>query len=250
VDFILKKIISMFIMPFPLGMIFIITGVILLYKNRVTKAKLILTFSIIWMFFISYAPLVNYVLYNFEESYPSLKQAPENIKYIYVLGGGHSSDDKHPITSQVNEASLVRLNEGIRLYRQLKGQASIVVSGYSGMYDSTPHAKMQEKLALALGVKKSNLIVRPEPRDTHEEALAAKDLIGTQPFIVVTSAFHMKRAMNFFKEEGLKPIPAPTQHLAEVGRPYYSGFFSADALKKSHIVFHEILGLIWQRIKG
>ena len=249
-DFILKKIVSMFIMPFPMGMFLIIVGLILLYKNRVAKAKFILLLSVVWMFFISYAPLVNSALNHFEESYPTLKQAPNNVKYIFVLGGGHNTNDNHPITSQVCGASLVRLSEGIRLYRQLKGKAVIVVSGYSGMYDPTPHAKMQEKLAIALGIEKKHIIVRPKPRDTHEEALAAKELIGDEPFILVTSASHMKRAMNFFKNENLNPIPAPTQHLAELGRPFYAGFFSASAIVKSHIVFHEMLGLIWQKIKG
>ena len=206
--------------------------------------------EVVWMFLISYAPLVNNVLNHFEDSYPTLKQAPTNVKYIYVLGGGHSSNENHPITSQVNEISSVRLNEGIRLYRQLKGKAVIVVSGYSGMYDPTPHAKMQEKLDIALGVEKKHLIVRPKPRDTHEEALAAKELIGDKPFILVTSAFHMQRAMNFFKNESLNPIAAPTQHYAELGRPLYTGFFSETALIKSNIIFHEILGLIWQKLKG
>jgi len=249
-DFLLKKFISIFLMPLPLGIAFILLGLYFLYTNKLAKAKFTLLMSVLWLFLISYSPLVNTVLYEYEASYPTLKQAPKNIKYIYVLGGGHHTDEDHPITSQVNEASSVRLNEGIRLYQQLHQNASIIVSGHSGLYDPTPHAVMQEKLACALGVKKEDLILHSKPRDTQEEAIEAKKRLGNEPFILVTSASHMKRALKFFKNEGLDPIPAPTNHLANIKHPNYTGFFSISALRKANIVWHEILGLIWQKVKG
>ena len=59
----------------------------------------------------------------------------------------------------------------------------------------------------------------------------------------------MKRALKFFKNEGLHPIPAPTNHLAHIKYPNYAGFFSVTALRKANVVWHEILGLLWQKIK-
>lgn len=237
-------------MPFPIGMLLLLVGLIYLYRNRLTQAKVLLTLSIIWLSLISYSPLVNTVLYKYESAYPTLHTAPKNIQYIYVLGNGQHTDDAHPITSQVNEISSVRLNEAIRLYRQLGEEATIIVSGYAGLFDPTPGAIMQEKLALALGVKKEKLHIEPKPRDTQEEAKAAKAYIGDAPFILVTSASHMKRAVIFFQQEGLTPIPAPTNHLADIKHPDYTDFFSPFALEKSKVVWHEILGLIWQKIKG
>jgi uncharacterized SAM-binding protein YcdF (DUF218 family) len=249
-DFILKKIVSMFLMPLPLGVAFIVLALLFLYKNKLQKAKLTLTVSIVWFFLFSYSPFINMILHNLESTYPTLHQAPKEMKYIYVLGGGHSTDETQPITSQVNEASVVRLNEGIRLYRQLHENAKIIVSGYSGSHDPTTHAAMQKKLAIALGVQEKDILLRPDPRDTQEEAIAAKKLLGDEPFILVTSASHMARAMNFFAQEGLTPIPAPTNHLGSLQYPNYTDFFSSDALVKSRIVFHEVLGLLWQKIKG
>lgn len=249
-DFLLKKFISMFIMPFPLGILLLIFGLVFLYKNKIARAKFTLTLSVLWLFLISYSPLVNTILYEYETIYPTLQQAPKDVKFIYILGGGHHTDENHPITSQVNESSSVRLNEGIRLYQQLYQNATIILSGHSGFYDPTPHAVMQEKLAHALGVKKEHMILRPEPRDTQEESIAAKKLIGNKPFILVTSASHMKRALKFFKDEGLNPIPAPTNHLADIKYPNYTGFFSISALRKANIVWHEMVGLLWQKIKG
>jgi len=248
--FALKKIISMFLMPLPLGVLFIVLALLLLYKEKIRAAKWMLAVSILWLFFFSYPPVANRLLYTLESKYPTLHNAPKHIKYIYVLGGGHHVDESLPITSQVIEASVVRLNEGIRLYHQLHENASIIVSGNRGLFGPTSHAVMQKRLALALGVKEDKIILSPEPNDTEEEAIAAKKLLGDKPFILVTSAFHMTRAMKFFNKEGLQPIPAPTNHLASIQYPYYTKFFSSHALEKSRIVFHEILGLIWQKIKG
>lgn len=240
----------MFLMPLPLGIAFILLGLFFIHRNKLIKAKITLMLSIVWLFLFSYAPVANSLLHSIESNFPTLHNAPENIKYIYVLGGGHHTDESLPITSQVVETSIVRLNEGIRLYHQLHENAKIIVSGHSGLYDPVTHAVMQEKLALALGVKKENIILRPKPRDTQEEAQAAKELLGNKPFILVTSASHMTRSVNFFKNEGLTPIPAPTNHRASIQYPNYTDFFSSKALLKSRIVFHEVIGMLWQKLKG
>lgn len=240
----------MFVMPFPMAILLFIFGLVLLYRNKLVKAKIALTVSFICLFLISYSPLVNSILYQYETAYPTLHTAPKNIEYIYVLGNAHHTDTTLPITSQLSEAAAIRLNEGIRLYHQLNEKPTIIVSGYSGLFDPTPHAIMQKKLSLALGVKKEKLHVEPTPRDTQEEAIAAKKYIGNAPFILVTSASHMKRALVFFKNEGLNPIPAPTNHLADVKYPNYTKVFDAHTLYKANIIWHEILGLLWQKIKG
>jgi len=209
-----------------------------------------LTLSIVWFFIFSYAPVANILLHSIESNNPTLHTAPKNIKYIYVLGGGHHTDESLPITSQVVETSVVRLNEGIRLYEQLDRNAKIIVSGYHGLYDTTEHAVMQKKLAISLGVTKEDIILHLGTKDTQEEAKAGKKLLADQPFILVTTGSHMTRALNFFTHEGLDPIPAPTNHLASIQHPNYTDFFSSEALTKSRIVFHEVLGLIWQKLKG
>jgi len=240
----------MFLMPLPIGVLFIIFALVLLYSNKIKKAKLMLTLSIVWFFLFSYAPVANILLHSIESNNPTLHTAPKNIKYIYVLGGGHHTDESLPITSQVVETSVVRLNEGIRLYQQLYRNAKIIFSGYHGLYDATEHAVMQKKLAISLGVNEEDIILHLGTRDTQEEAIAGKKLLADEPFILVTSASHMTRALNFFTNEGLYPIPAPTNHLASIQHPNYTDFFSSEALTKSRIVFHEVLGLIWQKLKG
>jgi uncharacterized SAM-binding protein YcdF (DUF218 family) len=248
--FLLKKLIAMLLMPMPLGVLMLIIATIFLHQHKLLKAKIFLTLSIVWFFLISYAPLINHLLYPFETLYPTLKIAPKHIQYIYVLGNGHHTDDALPITSQVSQTASIRLNEAIRIYEQLEKNPTIIVSGYTGLFDPTPGAIMQKRLALALGLQEDHIHIEPKAKDTQEEAKAAKAYIGRNPFILVTSASHMKRAMRYFKEEGLSPIPAPTNHIAHIQHMNYLDIFSANTVRKTTIFWHELLGLLWQKVKG
>jgi uncharacterized SAM-binding protein YcdF (DUF218 family) len=248
-DFILKKIVSFFIMPFPLGMLVILLGLFFLFRNKIFKAKLFLSIGFLWITLISYSPISNSLLYTHESRIATLHHAPE-VKYIYILGSGHHTDENHPITSLLAPTSSIRFTEALRLYHQLDERPTLIFSGYGGFYNSESHAFMQGKLALALGVKKEHIHLEPKPRDTQEEAKVAKKLIGDKPFIVVTSASHMQRALKFFEQEGLSPIPAPTNHLATIATPNYLGFYSVESLDKMRRVWHEMLGQLWQKIKS
>ena len=248
--FILKKVISTLLTPLALGMMLMLLALFFVRKDKMRKASMAITAAFLWFFLLSYAPVGNHLLHKFESAYPPLLQAPTDIQYIYVLGHGHSSDSKLPITSQLYDDAVIRLNEAIRLYQQLGEKAKIIVSGYSGFYSDIPHAVMQQKLAIALGVDPKKIILLPNPRDTQEEAKAAKKLLKNEPFVLITSAFHMERAMLWFKQEGLSPVPAPTRHQTGTDQVAYYGFFSAYALKLSTIAFHEALGVLWQKIKG
>ena len=248
--FLLKKIVSTFLMPLPIAVLLILLGLYFLLKKQSKRAAYTLLFSVVWIFVFSYAPIANAMLYQIESSYPTLKKAPKNTAYIYLLGGGHTHDETLPITSQVSNEAVVRLTESIRLYQQLEKKPKIIVSGYKGYTSDTSHAVMQNRLAQALGIPKTDLIISPEPKDTEEEAINAKRIIGDQAMILVTSAYHMKRSMQWFEKQGLHPSAAPTFHQASHKNQNYTDIFSAIALTKSRVVFHEILGMLWQKIKG
>lgn len=59
-------------------------------------------------------------------------------------------------------------------------------------------AEAGARVAESLGVPRSDIIVLDRPKDTEEEALAVKRAIGDAPFLLVTSASHLPRAMIFF----------------------------------------------------
>ena len=76
-------------------------------------------------------------------------------------------------------------------------------------------ARMMEQIALSLGVDNDRLILEEKSLNTYEEAIELKPLLKNDPFVLVTSARHMPRAMMLFQKQGMTPIPAPTDYLSD-----------------------------------
>lgn len=169
---------------------------------------------------------------------------------MLVLGGGHISDAELPITSQINNISLVRLIEGIRIYRKHTG-SKLILSGGSG-FDPIPNAKIMANIAMELGVNEKDIIVESKSKDTKDEAKLIKPIVDNKPFILVTCASHMHRSILMFKKLGMNPIPAPTGHKVKNRRsPSFGSFFpNALNLHKSERAFYEYLGILWAKLRG
>lgn len=96
------------------------------------------------------------------------------------------------------------------------------------------------------------MVIPGEPRDTEQEAAQVAKLVGEQPFILVTSANHLPRAMRFFKAKGLHPIPAPANQLA-IDSPlniWDRATPSSMFLGHTERAWYETLGSLWQWLKG
>jgi uncharacterized SAM-binding protein YcdF (DUF218 family) len=243
--FVFKKIVSAFLLPIPIGLFLLFLSFIYLMFNSYKKAKFFLFLTFLWFALLSNQTISNAILYPLENSYPALLQTPK-VNYILVLGSGHKSDENLSITSQVKMTAINRLVEGIRHYKNLEN-AKLIVSGYS-FSDKNSHAFMQEQLAISLGVKKEDIIRLDTTKDTKEEAVETKKIVGTEPLILVTSASHMKRSALLFEKEGLKIIASPTNHMAYEDDSY-SSYFSAKNLRKCEIAIHEYLGLVYSWLR-
>lgn len=176
-----------------------------------------------------------------------MESPPASAHYIHVLGSGHVSNPKFPLSSQLEINGLVRVIEGIRLYKQSK-QCKLIFSGFAGR-DSISEAKINGKMAIAMGVKPEDIILLETPRDTYEEAVADKTATGNATVILVTSASHMPRAIALFEKAGVHVIPAPTDFEVKKMEPYWR-FPSAEGLECSEKAFHEYYGLIWGRLSN
>ncbi|MBI3873491.1 MAG: hypothetical protein HY307_00455, partial [Arcobacter sp.] len=85
--FIVKKIISSFLMPFSIGLFLIILGLIFLFKKKIQKAKVFLILGLVWIIIISHSSFANFLLSSLENKYSTLKIIPKHTKYIVFLGG-------------------------------------------------------------------------------------------------------------------------------------------------------------------
>lgn len=231
IAFTLKKVISGLIMPLSIGIILALIGLYYLYKNSYKKAKIFLTFSIVWMALISYSPISNLLLTPLETKYSKLENVPKDVKHILLLGGDIQN----------------RGWEVLRLYHKIPN-SKIITSGYKGD-ENIPEAIRTANILMELGIPKKDIIIHPKPKDTKEEAIKIKEVLKDTPFILVTSHYHMPRAIALFNKEGLYPIPAPTNELRED----YLEFLSipkGDNLNKTEIALHEYIGLLWSKLRN
>jgi uncharacterized SAM-binding protein YcdF (DUF218 family) len=151
------------------------------------------------------------------------------------------------------------LNDGadrIRYAGMLARQRSgvpVLISG--GQVFARPgmrsEAEAMADMLVELGVARDRIKLESASRTTAENAAFAKTLAaGTSaPWLLVTSAYHMPRAMGVFRKAGVPVIAAPTDWHGDDDAPLLL-FRAADQLNKFDFVAHEYVGLLGYWLGG
>jgi len=251
-SFFLKKYVSSLLMPVPVCLALLTLGVVLLWrKKRPMWTRWSLTIALVSMVMMSAWPVPHWSVRSLERQYPALVNPPAStMTWIVVLGGGVSDDPTLPPNDQLGRASLGRLIEGLRLARAYP-EARLLLTGQGASVERSEAVTMRD-VAMGLGISPARITVDALSKDTGEQAVKVKSLVGQTPFILVTSATHMPRAMALFRRQGLKPWAAPTDHLFKADRHFDPRDLipSADNLRLSLTAAHEYLGLIWAHLRG
>jgi uncharacterized SAM-binding protein YcdF (DUF218 family) len=251
--FLMKKIVALFFYPVPLCMEIVLVGLVFLWLTRRQRTgRIIVTLGFLLLLGLGYGRFSDGLLASLETWYPPVVNPAGHgdVKWVVVLGGGHTSDSRLPTTSQLEHTSVVRLVEGVHLHRMLPG-SRLVLSGGSA-FDPVPNAVLMADLARSLGVKDEAMIIESLSRDTEEEARLIQEIVAGEEFLLVTSAAHMPRSVGLFRRVGANPIPAPTGHRVKHGEGVGPDvwFPSAWNLTKAQEAFHEYMGLAWAWIRG
>lgn len=251
-EFIAQKVASSLTLPLPLAIIFLLIGLCFFWMSQKKMvASIFLTSGFLLLLVSSFSFLPSVLLNSLEHQYQPIKLLPQNIHKIVVLGGGVRSDTSMPANTQLKAASLSRLIEGIRLYHLYENQhhsVSLILSG-GRVFGSPAEAGVMQNIAIILGVNVKDIKLEAGSRDTYEEALYLKKQVGNQPFFLVTSAYHMPRAMALFKKLGLNPIAAPTQYMSDTHKNSLDTYLpSANYLVMSDVAIHEYLGQWWGKL--
>ncbi|MBT1700508.1 YdcF family protein [Fulvivirgaceae bacterium PWU4] len=224
--------------------------IVCLVARRFGKKRLFqicLYTAAIWFFVISISPVPQWLIHRLEDTYPVVDIAEAGGApdvHILVMGAGHAYAPGLPHLNQLSDPARARLNEAIRLHRLLPG-SRIVCSGYSAS-GRIPQAEMLAKAALELGVAPADTLMVPTPANSAEEAKDYSRRFGKQhKLVLVTSAFHMRRAMKYFEREGLAPVAAPTDHYIkrDPQKNAYDFWPSSAKIHMMALVIHEYGGL-------
>jgi uncharacterized SAM-binding protein YcdF (DUF218 family) len=257
-----KKIAAPFLMPISLSFIFSLIGLLLLWFTKKQKtAKIFIFVGIIVIILPSYGFFSDALLKPLEKHYPPLmisnnhSSVPKKltaIQWIVVLGGGCTTDHTVPAISQLTHESFARIMEGIRLHRKIPGSKLILSGGTIYPLDSLTEAETMAQVARIYGIQGKDMALEKKSRDTKEQAKNIKAIVGSKRFLLVTSAYHMPRAMAIFKKREMSPIPAPTDYLVKQ-KNYYTieDFYPrAENLFKAERAIHEYLGIFWYRLRN
>ena len=247
--FLIKKLVASLVMPLPMALLLIGLAVLALKLHYRRLASFLAATSAALVFLAAWAPVADGLLRPLERMYPaadvSSLSAGRMPDAIVVLGGGYIPEPGLPVTAQLNETTLVRLAEAVRLHHAIP-EVPLVLSGGS-VRGRAPSAHGYLEAARALGVSPAELHVLDTPRDTGEEAAAVRELLGEGARVVlVTSASHMPRAVRLFTSSGLDILPAPTGHLVVQAdqKDWEYWVPSASNLRKTERAIYEYLGRV------
>lgn len=251
--FLFKKIAAPLFFPVAVVLLFLILGLFLLILSRRKKTgKVFILIGVLLLGMLSYEAVSESLLKPLEGMYPPLIHPVnmEDVRWVVVLGGGHTSDPKLPVTSQISDLSLIRLVEGIRLHREIP-KSKLILSG-GKVFDPVSEANVMAEVAIAVGIKKEDLVLEEDSKNTQDQARFIYGIVKQERFILVTSASHMPRSMILFKKIGMHPIPAPTEYQVKESRETTPKRFypTADGLMKAERAFYEYIGLVWTKMTG
>jgi uncharacterized SAM-binding protein YcdF (DUF218 family) len=206
--FSLKKLLTPALFPLPLSLELLLLGIaVLWFSKRQRAGKVLVSVGVAFLCLCSSPVVITHAVTKWESAYRPLLAHTDasgrvisdlpGVKWIVVLGGGTSWDTKLPANLQLSPRSLSRVIEGVRQYRRCPGSKLI----FTGRRVSVAGAEVAE----SLGIDRRDLVIENQPRDTQEEAAVVQLRVGHEPLVLVTSADHMPRAMELFRQAGMEP---------------------------------------------
>nr|WP_262905935.1 YdcF family protein [Hymenobacter terricola] len=174
-----------------------------------------------------------------------------------VLLTGISQVDKSPHDRVYLGPGADRLTSALWLYRAGRVRR-IIISGGSGAVLGKAHTEASELATLLRlgGVPNSAIIEEERSRNTHENALFTKQIVAAHPgldtLVLVTSAFHERRALGCFQKAGLRPLifPAGFRSSDRSVTPDYWLVPSPTALENWSLLIHEMAGWLTYKVMG
>lgn len=180
---------------------------------------------------------------------------PDQVAGIIVLGGGFEGAINLARGGYDINSGGDRFLEAAVLARRYP-DAKIAVSGGTGtvVLDGEGDADTAPKLFEALGIPASRLILEKESRNTYENVENIRQIVSPgqdQTWLLVTSAFHMPRAIGLFRKAAFPVLPWPVDYRTsgEEGIGVMRDN-PADSLQTATMAIREWLGLIAYKFTG
>src|SRR5579863_3699916 len=210
-SFLLAKTLDFFALPSNVLMTIGLVGFVLLFTRFRQLASWLIVTSLVLIAFAGYSPLGNILILPLEQRFPPwhASQAPPD--GIVVLGGAILPDISIARGAIALDGSAESITATAELARRYANVRVIVAGGAEGLrFDAPAQAPIAVKELEALGVAHDRITAEEQSRDTIESAVFSRLIAQPKPgehWLLVTSAFHMPRAVAAFRAAGF-PVEA------------------------------------------
>jgi uncharacterized SAM-binding protein YcdF (DUF218 family) len=251
--FVLSKVLGFFAIPS--NLIILIGGLgLLLLPGRFARAgRWLASASLVVLAVLGFSPVGNALIIPLEHRFAFWSPMGRVPDGIIVLGGaidGSAANDQVVLNEAAERITIIP--ELARRYPN----ARILFSGGRGalIYDGVAEAQIAGRLLESFGIARDRVTLEDRSRNTAENAAFSKALSHPQPgelWLLVTSAYHMPRAMGAFRKVGFAVEPYPVDWRTRGGEDALRPFVSvSDGLQRTDAAVHEWLGLLIYWITG
>jgi uncharacterized SAM-binding protein YcdF (DUF218 family) len=253
--FTLSKVLGFFASPSNLVIALGLLGILLMATHRARVGRLLTAASLMALAVLGLSPLGNALIIPLEQRFPPWDDSRGPPDGIVVLGGGITPD----VSAARNEVALneaaERVTATVALARRYP-DARIVYSGGSGalIFREGSEAAFAVRLFESLGIPPARIIAEEQSRDTVENAVFSLLLAMPKPgerWLLVTSAYHMPRAMGVFRRAGFLveayPVDWRTRGPQDALRPFRT---LSGGLERADTAVREWVGLLVYWLTG
>jgi len=212
--------------------------------------------SLILLLFFSNSFIVDEVVRAWEIPATTDKQVEGKLFEGAILLGGMTSYDSKLERIQFNQGS-DRVMQALDLYK--RGIVKkIIITGGSGsiLHEEIKEAPLLKEFLMNLGIPSGDVLIEGDSKNTHENALFTKKLVETDSikgkFLLITSAFHMRRAIGCFKKQGVEVESYSTDRMSGPRKFEFDHLVvpSLGALDLWTTMIHEMVGAMVYKLVG
>ncbi len=252
----LSKVLPLLVMPVFIALCASLLALFLLVRRKRKSAIICLLISILVLWLASLPIVADQLLWSLERQH--LPRPIEEIPAgdcIVVLGGALGAMGYPRVEIELTDAA-DRVYQAAKLFQSGKGRTIIVSAGNQPWaQDRVAEAILIRALLIEWGVTEAAIVLDTSARNTRENAILGAALIrksDCQSNLLVTSAWHMPRALASFKKVGVTmfPVPADVRSVRVSDAGMFRFLPRANALATTSHMLHEWLGVWVYRWKG
>lgn len=247
--FILSKVLLFLIIP--LNWIIACLVIALFTRRAKLKKRCFIAGVVLMIIFTN-----QWLLYLFAKNW-DVRAEPLEKDRLYsavIVLGGFSGEDKDG--NGVFNSYSDRFIQGLELKKQNKASHILISSGNGNLQASSFREATWAKGELKkFNLPDSVILVEQDSRNTFENASFSKRLLEQKhlspPYLLVTSAWHMRRAQYIFKKEGLNVVACSSGMTYINKKLTLDAYFmpDTDSLNRWGLYLKEVVGLIVAHLK-